>query len=194
VMDHGRIIQQGSPWDLYKRPDNIFVAQFLGDITCWREPWSQCKDRFVKVLIEDTLLTVIPFKEAKDGPVRVGITPGRYYVGNRSWRKNAMRGKVVDRHFSGGLPHHVQVGKGLLRLRPNSSESSLSGPRDLGRIPLRALHCIPLGGYNLMLWSPERLNGVFCPGVAKFHMLIGRGMGNPSNQYLSTSLHRYRNH
>lgn len=30
VMNHGQIVQQGSPVDLYEKPENVFVAEFIG--------------------------------------------------------------------------------------------------------------------------------------------------------------------
>ncbi len=32
VMNHGRILQEGSPWEVYRQPQDIFVAGFLGDV------------------------------------------------------------------------------------------------------------------------------------------------------------------
>ena len=31
VMDRGRVMQQGTPYDIYHHPDNLFVAEFIGD-------------------------------------------------------------------------------------------------------------------------------------------------------------------
>jgi multiple sugar transport system ATP-binding protein len=30
VMDHGKILQVGTPWSIYHEPDNLFVARFVG--------------------------------------------------------------------------------------------------------------------------------------------------------------------
>ncbi len=31
IMDHGNIMQAGTPWEIYHDPRNVFVAQFIGD-------------------------------------------------------------------------------------------------------------------------------------------------------------------
>lgn len=31
IMDHGRIVQQGPPREVYERPDSAFVGRFLGE-------------------------------------------------------------------------------------------------------------------------------------------------------------------
>jgi iron(III) transport system ATP-binding protein len=146
VMDLGRIIQQGSPWDLYKRPDNIFVAQFLGDMNLLDGTLVSLEDPFAKVSMEDTLLTVIPFKAVKHGPVQVGIRLEDIALAAGPG-ENAMRGKVVDRHFLGeAFLYHVQVGKASLRLRQTGSETILDVGQEIWlHLPSERCIAFPLG-------------------------------------------------
>lgn len=38
VMDHGEVVQIGTPEDVYNRPGSLFVADFIGAINFLREP------------------------------------------------------------------------------------------------------------------------------------------------------------
>jgi len=51
-MNEGRIMQEGSPYDIYHHPANIFVAEFIGDPGI----------NFLKVKLIMASLNVVEFK------------------------------------------------------------------------------------------------------------------------------------
>jgi len=121
VMDHGQIIQQGSPWDLYKRPHNVFVAQFLGDMNLLEGTLESLDFPFGRVWSESGAIKVIPFENVKQGPVRVGIRLEDVVLASGPG-ENVMAGRVLDRHFLGeAFLYHIQVGNTVLRLRKTES-------------------------------------------------------------------------
>jgi len=72
VMDEGEIQQVGRPAEIYDRPDNYFVAQFIGELTM----------NFAEVTLEDGRVTSDEFgfqlsmdDEVKDGKYLLGIRP-----------------------------------------------------------------------------------------------------------------------
>jgi iron(III) transport system ATP-binding protein len=122
VMDHGLIIQQGSPWELYKRPRNIFVAQFLGDMNLLEGSLDSLEGHFGRVSTEGGPLSVIPFGGLTGGPVQVGIRLEDITLASGPG-ENVMNGRVVDRHFLGeAFLYHIQVGQSIwLYLPPEHS-------------------------------------------------------------------------
>jgi iron(III) transport system ATP-binding protein len=131
VMDHGQIIQQGSPWDLYKRPDNVFVAQFLGDMNLLEGTLESLDDPFGRVWTETGAIKAIPFGGVKQGPVRIGIRLEDIALASGPG-ENVMTGRVVDRHFLGeAFLYHIQVGNTVLRLRKTETGEILEPGQEI---------------------------------------------------------------
>jgi putative spermidine/putrescine transport system ATP-binding protein len=111
IMNHGRIVQLGSPGDLYDRPVSRFVADFLG------------RSNFLKgefVSIEGaTLLYRIgaeTFRQRWTGPppgrgrILVGLRPEKIVVSleRPASMANALVGRIVGTAFHGTV-HHLRV-------------------------------------------------------------------------------------
>ncbi len=77
VMDNGRIVQEGTPQDIYENPANLYVARFVGEINILPGIIQRrvC-DQTYEVLIQDTLFT-IPCKRdfAEQERINVLIRP-----------------------------------------------------------------------------------------------------------------------
>lgn len=52
VMNNGRIVQMGSPRDVYEEPSNLFVAQFIGEANMFETEIVKSSAAEVEVLIE----------------------------------------------------------------------------------------------------------------------------------------------
>jgi iron(III) transport system ATP-binding protein len=131
VMDHGQIIQQGSPWDLYKRPHNVFVAQFLGDMNLLEGTLESLDFPFGRVWSGSGAIKVIPFGNVKQGPVRVGIRLEDVVLASGPG-ENVMAGRVLDRHFLGeAFLYHIQVGNTVLRLRKTETGEILEPGQEI---------------------------------------------------------------
>jgi len=70
VLRNGRLEQQGSPLDLYDRPDNVFVAGFIGSPAMNLLPGMAGEGR---VALADGVS--VPVESAAVGPVTWGIRP-----------------------------------------------------------------------------------------------------------------------
>ena len=131
VMDQGRILQQGSPWELYKGPANVFVAQFLGDMNLLEATLESVEGQFGRVTTEGESLSVIPFGEVKPGPVQVGIRLEDITLATGPG-ENVMKGRLVDRHFLGeAFLYHIRVGKAVVRLRRTEFGNALDVGQDV---------------------------------------------------------------
>ena len=84
VLDDGKIIQVGTPRQLYKNPANLFVAQFIGSpkmniINC-----NRLTNSFLANITSDKHLEVIPHK--------FGIRPEHIKVNSKS--QSVIKGKI----------------------------------------------------------------------------------------------------
>jgi iron(III) transport system ATP-binding protein len=141
VMDHGSIIQEGSPWELYKSPKNLFVAQFLGDMNLLEGTIDAMGSPFCHVSTVGGRLAAIPFEGLEQGPVQIVIRLEDVAL-TTAPGENVMRGKIVDRHFLGEtFLYHVQVGSSMIRLRRTGSEDVLEPGEDVW-LHLPAERCI----------------------------------------------------
>ncbi len=59
VMDNGRIVQEGSPQDIYENPANLYVARFVGEINILPATIVAKKDGdLYEISVQETLFTV----------------------------------------------------------------------------------------------------------------------------------------
>ena len=107
VMKDGRIVQVGTPDDLYWRPSDTFVAGFIGSpgMNLWTVPWT---DDGEGVSLGGALWLprdVLPVLEAIGPTVTVGIRPEHLACSTEGGRGEvACRAELVER-----LGSHVQV-------------------------------------------------------------------------------------
>jgi iron(III) transport system ATP-binding protein len=74
VMDQGRIAQQGSPVELYRRPATRFIAGFMGEANVVVGDLTRLGDVDATVRLGGTTLT-LPHRGVADGPVEIAIRP-----------------------------------------------------------------------------------------------------------------------
>jgi iron(III) transport system ATP-binding protein len=104
VMRDGKILQSAAPRDLYDRPANRFVANFIGDMN-WLDGHVRGSDG-AYTLVETALGTLACVSEPRhdDGAnVTVGIRPLAVKVAeaNGNGARNVVKGDVVERTFLG---------------------------------------------------------------------------------------------
>ncbi len=59
VMDNGRIVQVGTPQDIYENPANLYVARFVGEINILPGTIMRKMDAHMyEILVQDTLFTI----------------------------------------------------------------------------------------------------------------------------------------
>ena len=74
VMSNARIAQEGAPRDLYERPANAFVADFIGDANMIDVTVASVSDGIAKVAV-GTLALSLPARGLGVGPARVAVRP-----------------------------------------------------------------------------------------------------------------------
>lgn len=143
VMDAGRMVQSGTPQEVYLRPATPFVARFLGFTNLFEgKVWVENGQGWV-----ETALGVWPVKSAARGPVCVLLRPDQASVdGSGAF---SLQGSVLQRSFRGSSCQvEVSIGGNRLRFEfPSSAELPGIGQEiSLSFDPERALHCMPASG------------------------------------------------
>jgi iron(III) transport system ATP-binding protein len=117
VLKDGRLMQIGTPGELYHKPQNSFVADFIGQTNLLSGRVIERNDRFVRV---ETLAGT--FTAAANGEVpervKISIRPEQMRVQSSdqgsglgvqegAQGRNTMRGKVLETTFLGEASEHV---------------------------------------------------------------------------------------
>jgi len=107
IMNRGRLVQVGTPSDLYEHPKSKFVADFLGEINFFDGKILEISESKVTVLAEDGLhLCVGPLanhiKENKE--VSICVRPEKIVIEKRrTQEKNMFQGRIEDCIYTGSV-------------------------------------------------------------------------------------------
>jgi iron(III) transport system ATP-binding protein len=100
VMANARIAQDGTPRDLYERPVNRFVADFIGDANIVAAELRRHDGEQAAVTLGGIVL-VLPHNGAADGKVELAIRPEALQVILGTAGTNAIEGKVIAAAYLG---------------------------------------------------------------------------------------------
>jgi len=119
VMDRGRVLQVGKPWELYLRPANRFVADFIGTMNVFQ-------GRLDGTRAAGELLTLVTSfgerwrvrPDASAGPsASIGVRPESLALepgGNAGEAWNSLTGSIVEAAYLGAVVRYrVRVGDDL---------------------------------------------------------------------------------
>jgi spermidine/putrescine ABC transporter ATP-binding subunit len=124
VMDKGRVLQYGSPREVYFKPTNLFTAEFLGRSNIFRGRVVEKKDDYVVVRLEDLELELkaVPVDSGVSGEVAVVVRPESFDVEASGAQENVFKGKVDFAMFLGDKTEvRLKVGRGsLIAYLPNN--------------------------------------------------------------------------
>jgi ABC-type Fe3+/spermidine/putrescine transport system ATPase subunit/spermidine/putrescine-binding protein len=112
VMENGRLQQLGTPKDLYLRPQNAFVAGFLGIANLLDGAIRHEGGRCVLVLEHGVTMPMPPGSFSEDENVRVVIRPERaQLVPRASDGRRGLAGRIDDAVYLGqSARYHVDIG------------------------------------------------------------------------------------
>ena len=128
VMNGGRILQEGSPQDIYERPTTRFVADFIGQTNFLG---GEVEATGAPILVREdatgTLLRCASAVAVRPGErVSVAIRPERIHAVAGERPANVLEGRVVGATYLGdAVQFQVRVGDGELTVqRPNAGEGT----------------------------------------------------------------------
>jgi iron(III) transport system ATP-binding protein len=122
LMRNGKIEQEGTAEELYERPRNFFVANFIGRSNAFKANLKSLnkKERTALLDVPDlniALLCNLSPDRVPDSACLVVIRPNEIgiYPERPDFSENVVEGKVVEREFRGSVTdHRVAIGKGEL--------------------------------------------------------------------------------
>jgi putrescine transport system ATP-binding protein len=118
VMDHGRILQVGTPTTVYESPASRFVAEFIGAANLFDGQVTGTEDGVILVRpdgLEAELAVRHPDPVAAGTPVTVAVRPEKIEVLSvpAAGRRNFLAGVVAEIGYLGGVSvYHVRLGGG----------------------------------------------------------------------------------
>jgi ABC-type Fe3+/spermidine/putrescine transport system ATPase subunit len=113
VMNLGRVVQWGTPWDVYNRPRTAFMADFLGSVNLIRAPVVERGDGRLNVRLGDRTLDVRVDEQIDGQDALLSIRPETLTLARAPASQLVeLHGKVVRREFLGHLMRYtVRIGQ-----------------------------------------------------------------------------------
>lgn len=137
VMDHGEIVQAGTPSEIYEFPSSKFVADFVGSVNIFEGKLLEDEPEYVRISSEElggTLYVSHGISAAPEAVVWAAVRPEKIFMstsppegagsGGESAGDNVVRGTVQDIAYLGDLSIYlVKLGSGkVVRVtQPNTS-------------------------------------------------------------------------
>lgn len=144
VMSAGKIIQLGTPQEIYRSPTSPFIADFVGHSNLVSGRWIRNSDGHLKVLLADSQVIALG-SEPLGSPstqVQVAIRPEHIKLvaaGGNGNTENQLRARIIQRDFLGThFEYLVEIGESVLRV---TKTEELATGEVIAELP--KMHCMP---------------------------------------------------
>jgi spermidine/putrescine transport system ATP-binding protein len=114
VMSDGKLLQEGTPDEIYERPRSRFVADFIGQSNFLGGSVESANGRVaVKETSTGATLLCAPNPDVKPGdPVTVAIRPEKIYPVGDQTSSNVVQGRLMSTSYLGSfVQYRIQVGQ-----------------------------------------------------------------------------------
>ncbi len=132
VMSEGRILQDGSPKEVYERPRDAFVAEFIGMSNLMKGKVVEIQGS-KRLAISDGIVLDLPSGIVASADASIFIRPEKLSLADKSGPSgSSLPGKIVHVSYSGSVTHcFVDVGlqSPLTVLITNRSNHDEAGPK-----------------------------------------------------------------
>lgn len=98
VMNEGEILQVGPPREVYARPKNLFVAQFVGEMNLIKATVTD-RDQFLSPLGKVRCPAPLDFPAGRE--VTLAIRPEHLTLHPAEHREDGVKGKIVAKNYLG---------------------------------------------------------------------------------------------
>lgn len=144
LLNQGKIVQQGSPHELYSDPANAFVAEFIGRTNILKASVVEILPggRAARLVVPDFGAELICQCDS-DVPKKISSVTIRYNEISLSSAKpqsneNVLRGEVVSRDYRGSVTDHkIRVGNANITVTTHRFCSGTESPSGSGAIYIR---------------------------------------------------------
>ena len=129
VMDHGEIVQAGTPSEIYEFPASKFVADFVGSVNMFEGKLIEDEPEFVRIASEElggTIYVSHGISAAPEAIVWAAVRPEKIFMSTAppEGTDNVVRGAVQDIAYLGDLSIYLvklPTGKVVRVTQPNTS-------------------------------------------------------------------------
>jgi ABC-type Fe3+/spermidine/putrescine transport system ATPase subunit len=148
VFNQGTVQQVGTPRDVYERPANLFVADFMGLVN--KVPGTLIERRGASARIQiggQAIEALTGDGVDATGPVVVAIRPEAIRLGNpdQAAGNNVLAGTIVESSFLGNIvDHQIDVGGLLMRVQGDRQQNYAPGAAVNLTIPIA--ECVAMRG------------------------------------------------
>jgi len=129
VMDHGEIVQAGTPLEIYEFPSSKFVADFVGNVNIFEGKLIEDEPQHVRIRSDElggTIFISHGISAAPEAIVWAAIRPEKIFMSTAPppGAENVVRGAVQDIAYLGDLSIYLvklPTGKVVRVTQPNTS-------------------------------------------------------------------------
>jgi putrescine transport system ATP-binding protein len=129
VMNHGEIVQAGTPSDIYEFPSSKFVADFVGSVNIFEGKLIEDEPEYVRIASDElggTIYVSHGISAAPDAVVWAAVRPEKVFMSTAmpDGADNVVRGAVQDIAYLGDLSIYLvklPTGKVVRVTQPNTS-------------------------------------------------------------------------
>jgi ABC-type Fe3+/spermidine/putrescine transport system ATPase subunit len=149
VMNGGRILQLGKPDDVYERPDNQFVADFMGSTNLLRGILRKEVGAAALEVVETDLgplLCSFAARLASGSQVVISVRPENIKIAKEGApdENNILQGRVKERtYYLGMVEYAIDVRGFELRVRSAADGAEINGNGTV-RLKLAADKCVAI--------------------------------------------------
>ncbi len=134
VMNHGEIVQAGTPTEIYEFPSSKFVADFVGSVNIFEGKLIEDEPEYVRIASEElggTIYVSHGISAAPDITVWAAVRPEKIFMSTAvpAGTDNIVRGTVQDIAYLGDLSIYLvklPTGKVVRVTQPNTSRHAES--------------------------------------------------------------------
>jgi ABC-type Fe3+/spermidine/putrescine transport system ATPase subunit len=145
VMNQGRVVQDGTPREIYQHPKTVFASEFIGEASLFEGQVAE-KDSEKVIVYCNGLRLVCPVREdvSVGQKVWVSVRPEKIHMGHEGGipKENRFSSEIVNVIFLGSMVrYHIKLPNGqLITVQQDLSDE-------------RPLH--PLGTKVEVAWAKE---------------------------------------
>ncbi len=129
VMNHGEIVQAGTPSEIYEFPSSKFVADFIGSVNIFEGKLIEDEPEYVRIgsaELGGTIYVSHGISAAPEATVWAAVRPEKIFMSTQAppGRDNVARGAVQDIAYLGDLSIYLvrlPTGKVIRVTQPNTS-------------------------------------------------------------------------
>jgi iron(III) transport system ATP-binding protein len=120
LMNRGKVVQEGSPNELYSKPADLFAAQFIGRANILKTKLLESQTEIHRARMsfpEMSTELVCEYEGSPDGTSLAAIRFNEISISSKPMQKpeNVVEGKLVSREYRGSVTdHRVRVGSAEL--------------------------------------------------------------------------------